>query len=176
MSVQAHGADITGTAVDIVYTKFDGSLHWHHGARLLGEDEHGVWTGCPAGTSGSRGSEPPIVWRQPFVMLFPRDLWWTATFNGMPSKASIYCDITTVPRWRDGQVTMVDLDLDVIRMRDGRVLLDDEDEFAEHQVRYSYPEEVITQAERSAAWLMTAVQDRVPPFSGAHERWLAEVG
>ena len=33
---------------------------------------------------------------------------------------------------------MVDLDLDVIRMRDGGIL-DDEDEFAEHQVRYGYP-------------------------------------
>ena len=34
---------------------------------------------------------------------------------------------------------MVDLDLDVIRMRDGRIILDDEDEFEEHQVRYAYP-------------------------------------
>ena len=43
------------------------------------------------------------------------------------------------------EVTMVDLDLDVVRLRaDQRVLIVDEDEFAEHQVRYSYPAEVIT--------------------------------
>ncbi|MCW2878900.1 MAG: hypothetical protein JWQ95_3000 [Sphaerisporangium sp.] len=175
MSADAQGAGLTGVAVDVVYTKYDGSLHWHHTARLLGEDEHGVWTGCPAGSTGRRGSERPIVWRQPFVMVFPRDAWWTAVFNGHPSKTAIYCDITTVPQWRDGRVTMVDLDLDVIRMRDGRVLLDDEDEFAEHQVRYSYPGEVVTLAERSAAWLMAAVRDGMAAFSGVHESWLAQV-
>ncbi|GAA3811311.1 hypothetical protein GCM10022226_34790 [Sphaerisporangium flaviroseum] len=175
VSVQAPEAGATGVALEVVYTKFDGSLHWHHGAALLGEDEHGIWTGCPAGSIGRRGSEPEVIWPQPFVILFPRGAWWTATFNGTPSKVAIYCDITTVPRWRDGQVTMVDLDLDVIRLRDGRVLLDDEDEFAEHQVRYSYPGEVVTQAERSAAWLMDAVGQGAPPFSGAHEPWLATV-
>ncbi|WP_214412984.1 DUF402 domain-containing protein [Sphaerisporangium fuscum] len=175
MSVHSRTAGVTGAAIEVRYTKFDGSLHWHHSAKVLGEDEHGVWTGSPAGTSGRRGSEPPIVWSNPFVMLFPRDAWWTAVFNGLPSKAAIYCDITTVPQWRDGHVTMVDLDLDVLRMRDGRVLLDDEDEFAEHRVRYSYPAEVVTEAERSAAWLMEAVAGHRQPFSGAHERWLAEI-
>ncbi|WP_180935649.1 DUF402 domain-containing protein [Nocardioides ungokensis] len=33
----------------------------------------------------------------------------------------------------------VDLDLDVVRGRTGRVWIDDEDEFAEHRVRFGYP-------------------------------------
>ncbi|MFC4584580.1 DUF402 domain-containing protein [Sphaerisporangium corydalis] len=175
MNAEAPAGGVTGATIDVVYTKFDGSLHWHHGASLLGEDEHGVWTGCRARSSARRGSEPPVVWRHPFVMLFPRDAWWTASFNGRPSKLEIYCDITTVPRWGDGGVTMVDLDLDVIRMRDGRVLLDDEDEFAEHRVRYSYPQDVVEQAERSAGWLMAAVRARAAPFSGVHRTWMTHV-
>ncbi|MBO4269615.1 DUF402 domain-containing protein [Microbispora triticiradicis] len=161
--------------VRIVYRKYGGALHWHHFARLLGEDEHGVWAGFPARTVAQRGHEPETVFEVPSVMLFPRDSWWTASFNAPPHKAEIYCDITTVPVRRDGRITMADLDLDVLRMRDGRVLLDDEDEFAEHQVRYAYPQEIISQAERSAAWLMEAVTARTGPFGGAHDRWLSLV-
>jgi protein associated with RNAse G/E len=159
----------------VVYRKYGGSLHWHHSGRLLGEDEHGTWVGCAAGTAGRRGDEPPVVWESAFVLLFPRDAWWTAVFNAEPREPEIYCDVTTVPEWRDGEVTMVDLDLDVLRFRDGRLHLDDEDEFAEHQVRYAYPDEIISQAERSAAWLMKAVGGATGPFGGAHERWLSAV-
>lgn len=93
----------------------------------------------------------------------PRDGWWTASFNALPNKVEIYCDIATVPRWSDGEVTMIDLDLDVIRMRDGRVILDDEDEFEEHQVRYAYPPDVIENARITAARLMEAVRTRAAP-------------
>ncbi len=80
----------------------------------------------------------------PAVQLVPAGQWWTAVFNDPPASAEIYCDIATPPQWtHPGEVTMVDLDLDVIRRRDGQVLLDDEDEFAEHQVRYGYPAELI---------------------------------
>ncbi|GGS97442.1 UPF0374 protein [Planobispora rosea] len=160
--------------VNVVYRKFDGSLHWHHRGLLLGEDEHGVWTGCTAGSSGSRGHEPPVVWPHAFVMLFPRDQWWTAVFNAQPDKTEIYCDVTTVPEWNDGEVTMVDLDLDVIRMRDGRVFLDDEDEFEEHRVRYAYPADVIASARAAAEHLLEAVATRAAPFA-ARPRWLAHV-
>ncbi|MEU6408583.1 DUF402 domain-containing protein [Microbispora sp. NPDC046933] len=161
--------------VRIIYRKYGGSLHWHHHARVLGEDEHGVWAGCPSGMIAQRGHEPPTVFEFASVILFPRDAWWTAAFNAPPHKAEIYCDITTVPVRGDGRITMADLDLDVLRMRDGRLILDDEDEFAEHQVRYAYPEEIIRQAERSAAWLMEAVGARTGPFGGAHDRWLSRV-
>ncbi|WP_406317540.1 DUF402 domain-containing protein [Streptosporangium sp. NBC_01639] len=160
--------------VNVIYRKYDGSLHWNHRARLLGEDEHGVWTGCPAGTTGSKGTEPPITWQHAFVLLLPRDAWWTANFNAAPNKTEIYCDIATVPQWSDGQVTMVDLDLDVIRMRDGRIILDDEDEFAEHQVRYAYPPDVIENARTTAARLMKAVTAGSAPF-GAAPHWLSQV-
>ncbi|GIH92225.1 DUF402 domain-containing protein [Planobispora siamensis] len=161
-------------SVNVVYRKYDGSLHWHHRALLLGEDEHGVWTGCVPGSSGSRGHEPPVVWPQAFVILFPRDQWWTAVFNAQPDKTEIYCDITTVPEWRDGEVTMVDLDLDVIRLRDGRVFLDDEDEFEEHQVRYAYPPHVVSSARAAAEHLLQAVATRAEPFA-ASPGWLARV-
>ena len=158
----------------VVYTKFDGSLHWHQTMHYLGKDEHGIWLGAPPGTSIRRGSEPPITMEQAFVGLIPAGQWWTATFNGEPAATEIYCDIGTPPRWPDpAEVTMVDLDLDVLRLRaDQRVLLDDEDEFAVHQVRYRYPADVISNAEAAAAWLLDAVSAKAEPFGAAYRRWL----
>ncbi|MBN6051983.1 YgaC family protein [Nonomuraea sp. RK-328] len=163
----------------VVYRKYGGALHWHHRGTLLGEDEHGVWVGVPDGTLARKGTDPPVRWETAIVILFPRDGWWTASFHASPHRTDVYVDVTTVPEWRDGdvsEVTMVDLDLDVIRMRDGRLFLDDEDEFAEHQVLLGYPAEVIARAEETAAMLMTAVGSRQGPFGGAHEKWLALAG
>ncbi|MDR8411213.1 DUF402 domain-containing protein [Nonomuraea sp. 3-1Str] len=155
----------------VVYRKYGGALHWHHRGTLLGEDEHGAWVGVPDGTLARKGTDPPVRWETGIVMLFPRDAWWTASFHVPPHRTDVYVDVTTVPEWREGEVTMVDLDLDVIRMRDGRLFLDDEDEFAEHQVLLGYPAEVIARAEETAAMLMTAVGSRQDPFGGAHEKW-----
>jgi len=168
---------VTDRDVRVVYTKYDGSLHWHQTTRYLGEDEHGIWVGARAGSTTQRGSEPPIVLDQPFVELIPNGQWWTAVFNGAPASTEVYCDIATPAQWRDdGEVTMVDLDLDVVRMRaDQRVLLLDEDEFAEHQVRYGYPREVIRQAERAAAWLQAAIRAHEEPFGRTYRYWLAQV-
>jgi len=161
--------------VRVVYTKYDGSLHWHHSMSFLGTDAHGVWLGAPGGTPSQRGSEPPIFLQQPWVQLIPAgDQWWSAAFNGEPAATEIYCDIGTPARWLSpAEVTMADLDLDVVRLRaDGQVLLLDEDEFAAHQVRYRYPPEVVGQAERAAVWLLGAISARDEPFASDYLGWL----
>lgn len=161
----------------MVFRKYDGSLHWHFTMRHLGEDEHGIWVGAPGPLTVRRGTEPPFALRFASVMLFPRSGWWAASFNDEPERTEIYCDIATVPRWPDAaEVTMIDLDLDVRRLRDGTVELLDADEFAEHQVRYGYPAEVISAAERTASWLRVALGDGSEPFAGAYRPYLAQVG
>jgi uncharacterized protein len=163
--------------VRVEYTKYDGSLHWHFTMGYLGADEHGTWLGAREGLLTRRGSEPPITIEQSHVLLVPEGQWWTAIFNGEPVATEIYCDICTIPRWLDeARVTMADLDLDVIRLRpDREVLLLDEDEFAEHQVRYGYPADVIAEAERTAAWLQDAIRAEAEPFAAAYRPWLDKV-
>jgi hypothetical protein len=167
---------MTPDMVHVKYRKYDGALHWHLQGHRLGEDEHGVWVGCPAGTVGQRGAEPPITWDWRHVMCFPRSTWWTATFNAPPQRTEIYCDISTVPEWHGAEVRMIDLDLDVIRRRDGTVEVVDEDEFAEHQVRYGYPESVIAQAQASCDRLAKSVGEGAEPFATVYRDWLAKVG
>jgi protein associated with RNAse G/E len=167
----------SGTLVQVNYRKYDGSLHWNLRMRRLGQDEHGTWLGLPANGVMRKGHNPEVPLPEAHVILFPRDAWWTAVFNDAPRTTEIYCDITTPPRWvSPTEVTMVDLDLDVLRKRGADLpLLVDEDEFAEHQVRYGYPADVIRSAEQSAQWLMTAVANGTGPFNGAHLPWLAMV-
>ena len=168
---------VTGRDVRVVYTKYDGSLHWHHSMRYLGEDEHGIWLGASAGTASRRGSEPPVILEQPFIELIPDGQWWTATFNAEPVHTEIYCDVSTPPHWaHPEEVAMVDLDLDVIRLRaDQQVLQIDEDEFAEHQVRYQYPVDVISQALQAAAQLQLAIKAGAEPFASEYRAWLDQV-
>ncbi|WP_262703684.1 MULTISPECIES: DUF402 domain-containing protein [Streptomyces] len=162
--------------VSVNYRKYDGSLHWNLRMRRLGEDEHGVWLGLPGGGVMRRGYGPMVPIACAHVVLLPRDAWWTAAFNAPPRETEIYCDIATPAEWLSShEVSMVDLDLDVIRKRNGSTLLDDEDEFAEHQVRYGYPADVIAEAEAAGRWLMDAVDGRAEPFGDASRAWLAMV-
>lgn len=160
--------------VRVVYRKHDGSLHWHMTSRWLGEDEHGVWTGIARPTVMRKGDGPLVTLDYASVMLFPRDAWWTAAFNDVPAETEIYCDITTPARWPSAdEVTMVDLDLDVARTRDGHVTLWDEDEFASHQVALGYPAETIAEAERAAGWLQDALSRNAEPFASTYVAYLA---
>jgi uncharacterized protein len=161
--------------VRVVYRKYDGSLHWNQTMRRLGEDEHGIWLGCQAGSSARRGYEPPVFYTHAYVLLIPKDGWWTATFNDLSERwVEIYCDVTTVPQWPgSGEVTMVDLDLDVLRRWDGTLETVDEDEFEEHRIRYGYPPDVVHGARRAAQWLHAAIGQNADPFG--YRGWLAQV-
>jgi hypothetical protein len=163
-----------GRRVRVVFTKYDGRLHWHAWLPWLGEDEHGVWLGSPTGTVWQRGSEPGVA-QPPSVVLIPRERWWVAYFNAPPRKYEVYVDISTAPVWSGDEVTMVDLDLDVVRYRgDGSVRLLDEDEFAEHRVRLGYPEALVRTVTETAQRLLTDVAS-AEPFTAAYRSWLGRV-
>jgi protein associated with RNAse G/E len=86
----------------------------------------------------------------------------------------VYVDITTPCTWSDdeSQVTAVDLDLDVIKGPTGRVWVDDEDEFAEHQVSLGYPNDVVATALESCRAVLQAVTEGAEPFDGSARPWL----
>jgi len=166
------------TEVRVVVRKHDGSLHWHYSMTRLGEDEFGVWLGAPVGTAYDKGERRGVFSaEQARVMLFPRDAWWTAEFQAAPARLDAYCDVATPSTWSTAsEVTMIDLDLDVCRIReDMSVFVDDEDEFADHRVRYGYPADVVERAEAAAAWLTTALRDGVEPFGSHYRSWLDRV-
>jgi protein associated with RNAse G/E len=162
------------SVVHVVFTKYDGCPHRRYPARYLGDDESGTWLGVVAGTPAVIGTKE-ILREEPYVLLVPRQAWWTAMFNAPPRRTEIYCDITTPAAWADDTVTVIDLDLDVRRRRWGDIERLDEDEFAMHQVRYGYPDEVVAEATAASFWLAEALGDGTEPFASRFRPWLAKV-
>lgn len=154
--------------VRVAFRKWDGQPHWEYDAILLGTDRNGIWLGSPAGTPVGR---PGLAFATEYghLSLVQDGVGFVASFyEDTPIAAfAIYVDISTPPRWDDATVSAVDLDLDVIRTRDGRVWIDDEDEFAEHRVTMGYPEEIAAAARRTCAEVHRAVVAGEPPFDGA---------
>ena len=159
-----------GSPVRVQFTKWGGKRH--HGAALvyLGADEHGDWLGDPVGNQWAGGPKS-FVSITDNVLLVPPDRGLTAMFYAQhpePQQAfELYVDITTVPVWQGDVVTAVDLDLDVIRRFDGTWYVDDEDEFAEHQVTYAYPPELVTGAEASCAQVVDEIRSGAAVFASA---------
>ena len=161
------------SAVEVRFTKWGGARHWRFTMTPLGRDEHGHWYGGRAGMTLQRGDEAPVLQPHDFVMIAPYDRWWVASFNGTgETDVAVYVDVATPPVVGTHSVESVDLDLDVIRLRDGSVRVLDEDEFAEHQVRYGYPADVIDRARRTTDELVDLVTGRTEPFGAVADGWL----
>ncbi len=163
--------------VRVDFRKYDGSLRWHTTLRRLGDDGHGTWLGGTRHTAWRRGTLAPYFPKAAHVMLVPQMGDWVANFHAPPHRTALYVDVAARPVWTGtGLVTVVDLDLDVVRRRDtGTVELLDEDDFAEHQVRYGYPADVVAGARRTADHLLDAVTVAREPFGTAHAPWLARL-
>jgi hypothetical protein len=166
-----------GDPVRIEMEKWGGSPHWHIPARWLGSDEHGEWLGIPEGTRMVRPGRD-VLSQADQVGLVPgpgsdAERAFLATFHPPHAPTAVYVDMTTPPGWDGDVVRAVDLDLDVIRLQTGDVVVDDEDEFAEHQVSYGYPPEIVALAETSRDIVHAAIVARRPPYDGSHLRWQA---
>ena len=158
--------------------KFGGRPHRQVTGRLLGEDSYGTWIATPAGSvvSYHYGSRPTGVTRVDAVRLVPVDGWWMAMCLAEPDPRDLYVDVTTPPEWTGpAEITVVDLDIDLVRYRDGRVEVEDEDEFEEHRVSLGYPDAIVEGALRGAAELRAALSGEEEPFAEHYRKWLALV-
>jgi uncharacterized protein len=163
------------SVVQVRYRKYDGGAHRSYPAVRLGADEYGDWLGVPRGEFIAAALEK-FKYDDPYVLLVPRNAWWTAMFNAPPRRTEIYCDITTPAEWDDDGVRLTDLDLDVRRRRaNGAVRIVDEDEFATNRIRYAYPDDVVAAALAAADWLVQALTRPLEPFAGEYHRWLDKV-
>ncbi len=177
-----------GSPIRVEMTKWGDRPHWQFPGTYLGSDEHGEWLGFRAGTHQSR---PGYAFDSEVdsVTLVPYDDWYAATFHSPGIWCDLYVDIATPGEWDGTVLRAVDLDLDVIRMSDpipasvfaeaektgrvaGEVFVDDEDEFAEHQVAYGYPAEVVERAQASCDAVLADVRAGRAPYDGTAGRWL----
>lgn len=165
-------------AVRVLTRKWPDEPHWEFDALRLGADDLGHWVGVPKGTWLAKPGKGFTAWAD-HVVLIPHHAWWVATLYGEDHDRPVdfYVDMTTPAVWSDDEsaVRCVDLDLDVIRETDGRVWIDDEDEFAEHQVAFGYPAEIIAGARSASDEIFAAMTAGAAPFDGIALEWLARL-
>lgn len=158
------------------WRKWDGSPHWEHDGVFLGSDRWGDWVGQRGGWRSARPGVEGVA-ESDNVTLIPPSGEWAATFNATHPRIAIYIDIAWDLRWDDGAPVGSDMDLDVVRARDGRgIFIDDRDEWDEHRVRYGYPLEIVARLEDVALDLEREVTSEQAPFDGATAaHWLSEL-
>ena len=155
-----------GSRILLRATKYDGTAHWIQPFRVVSDDGTLLVTQYRARTPifTSRGE-----FRSPYdsLVYFWRDRWYNVFRLSRPgcSLALWYCNVTTPPRFGGGQLNYVDLDLDVRVHPDGASELLDADEFAEHQVKYRYPADVIERARDAADQVLGLARARGFPFN-----------
>lgn len=163
-----------GDPVEVRMSKWGDRPHWEFDGRWLGADDLGDWVGTPAGTRHHRpGME--FLSDVDTVTLLPRERWWAATFHAPGTWCATYVDIATPPEWDGPVVRSVDLDLDVVLRspeHGGDWYVDDEDEFAEHQLLYGYPADVVAAAERSRDEVWADATQGRGAFDGRAGAWL----
>ena len=148
----------------------------HHATRL-GEDEHGLWLWAAQGTPVTDAVRDTAV-ELPcnFLVLVPPGTWWMATWMFGWQDIDLYIDIVVPLRRTHNGLMIVDLDLDVVRLTDGRVELWDEDEFAAHRDEFGYPPEIVASALGTAEELMGLVDAGKDPLGSPPGRWLDQIG
>lgn len=146
--------------------------HYAHEGWVLGEDDYGLWLELRVGSPVYRGEEVLFYGTGGGLMLVPPIDGWLAWFPEF-GDFDLYVDIVSGTTRTESAVTMVDLDLDVIRRRDGSIELLDVDEFELHQVELAYPERLIKHAELVAERVLEAVNAGAEPFGGSAAReWM----
>ena len=131
---------------------------------VLDQDDWGTWLWTPPGSTARRGDEPARTFNHLNVKLIAPGEWWTAIWNDS-GRYDLYVDIITPPAWNGDRVTMIDLDLDIVRLANDRVVIADEDEFAAHRVAYGYPQSVIARTRQVTDNLWRHISNGEEPFN-----------
>jgi uncharacterized protein len=154
-------------------TKYDGSLHYRYPLSVVQGDPDLFTLYSPPGTvcESYRG---PLT-----AQYHSLELYWSARFYNLSvlwhadwRPRMHYVNIATPATWDDGTLRFIDLDIDVIWQADsGMVILDDEDEFELHQVRFGYPSDLIAQVQRSTRQVCELMAQSAYPFDGSLFAW-----
>jgi hypothetical protein len=140
-------------------------------AYLLGTDTFGHWLGVTKGSSwtaadGSRRG----VFDQSFVKLGPNNTFWTVCFH--PRDPVVDVDIVLPVRWYDNTLE-VDLELDILRYVDGRVLIRDQDVFDHLREAWTMPTNIVTMAQATCEHVRFLVEQTTEPFGAIGLGWLS---
>ncbi len=154
-------------------TKYDGSLHYTGETQVVARLGAMLATYTPPNVRmvSYRGQH---LTRYHSLECYWDDSWYNLTvlWHTDWKPRMHYVNVATPATWHDGTLRYVDLDLDIIWRADApHAVIDDEDEFLEHQQRFAYPPDLIRQARDVCAAVVAYFAGSVPPFDGRLYTW-----
>jgi protein associated with RNAse G/E len=159
--------------IQVSSTKYDASLHYFYQMERVyqAHDELRLYGRPGIAVNSYRG--------QMLTTRHSLHLYWTDRFYNVAvnwssdwKPLSHYVNVATPATWVDGTLRFIDLDLDVIWSAvTGEVILDDEDEFEAHRVRFGYPDELVERCWQTSRELHDLIARGVYPFDGSLYAW-----
>ncbi|HTH50607.1 MAG TPA: DUF402 domain-containing protein [Pyrinomonadaceae bacterium] len=158
---------MTGDVVTVRAHKYDGNVRRH-------------WTGALASVSGSlitvlatfsETVEHDDLGTIPAGTVSFEHFWTDRWYNVFQfrdpdgTERAIYANIAMPAMLSGDTIDYVDLDIDVIRWPDGRVVVLDRDDFEKNSVKYGYPDEVKGAVEVALVELLGLIEKREFPFN-----------
>ena len=126
-------------------TKYDGSLHYRYPVEVISQSENhlAVYRGPEVRLESYRG-----VFNSGFqaLSIYFANAYYNVTVAWQPDwePRMHYVNIATPASWNAERIQWTDMDLDlIIRAENGEIIIDDEDEFDEHIVKFTYPKPLI---------------------------------
>lgn len=132
-------------------------------ASFLGEDQFGHWLGVTKGDpwwAADHSSSGTFL--HSFVKLVPRNTFWSVCFH--PGDLVVDVDIILPVNWIGNILEEVDLELDVLRSRNGKVWIRDQNKFEQLQTHWGIPLEIATQATETCNYIRSLVEQSSEPF------------
>lgn len=84
------------------------------------------------------------------------------------SLRNFYCNINMPPKFHEGVLDYVDLDIDVLVWQDFSFEILDLDEFRENSEKFNYPDELKTKVQKTLDKLLKMIEMREFPFNINH--------
>lgn len=153
-------------------TKYDGSLHYRYAMSVVRREPNLLVSYTAPGTAVESYRGSMVASRHSLSFYWterPYNLTINWTIDWRP--LSHYINVATPATWDDSTIHFIDLDLDVIWRHDNTIILDDEDEFELHRVRFGYPNDLITESWRSRDEVQDLITRRIYPFDGSLYEW-----
>ncbi|GIW75931.1 MAG: UPF0374 protein YjjG [Phycisphaerae bacterium] len=147
-------------------TKFDGSLHYQFEADLVQATDREIRVYTPPGVKllTYRGE---LMTRSHSLRIFYTDLSWNVMIRWHADWRfeEHYVNIADPATWDGRVVRWVDLDLDLIRRAGSdEPVLDDEQEFERHRIKWGYPEKLVQRVWQTVEQVWQLMRDEKVPF------------
>ncbi|MDP1793788.1 MAG: DUF402 domain-containing protein [Acidimicrobiales bacterium] len=145
------------------------------GAYVVAEDEYGTWFFTPANSpiAWQRLEGKSAAWEFDVLCLIPpKDRWFGLWWGPSTHAVELSVDVTA-PATRDGDTwSWLDLEIDLFRLKDGTVGVEDEDEFDESCAAGYITDEDRVESLRVTPVMQAMLRERTEPFGDVGRRHL----